>query len=86
MARKIARYCYVNQKGSRDKISTSQSYSFSIKRKLDYDKEAARAVEELFEAEKMEEMLEYIQTYADSVDTEDKKDTRSKKRGNCTSI
>lgn len=50
-----------------------------IKRKLSHDKEAAKAVEELFEAEKMDEMLEYIQTYADSVDTDDEKDTRSKK-------
>lgn len=50
-----------------------------IKRKLNHDKEAAKAVEELFEAEKMDEMLEYIQMYADSVDTADEKDTRSKK-------
>lgn len=50
-----------------------------IKRKLSHDKEAAKAVEELFEAERMDEMLEYIQTYADSVDTDDEKDTRSKK-------
>lgn len=50
-----------------------------IKRKLNYDKEAARAVEELFEAEKMDEMLEYIQIYRDSVETSDEKDTRSKK-------
>lgn len=50
-----------------------------IKRKLNQDKEAAKAVEGLFEAEKMDEMLEYIQIYADSVDTNDEKDTRSKK-------
>lgn len=50
-----------------------------IKRKLNQDKEAAKAVEELFEVEKMDEMLEYIQIYADSVDTGDEKDTRSKK-------
>lgn len=50
-----------------------------IKRKLNHDKEAAKAVEELFEAEKMDEMLEYIQMYADSVETSDEKDTRSKK-------
>lgn len=50
-----------------------------IKRKLNQDKEAAKAVEELFEAEKMNEMLEYIQIYADSADTGDEKDTRSKK-------
>lgn len=50
-----------------------------IKRKLNQDKEAAKAVEGLFEAEKMNEMLEYIQMYADSVKTDDKKDTRSQK-------
>ena len=50
-----------------------------IKRKLNWDKEAAKEVEELFEAEKLEEMLEYIRIYADSVDTGDEKDTRAKK-------
>lgn len=52
-----------------------------IKRKLNQDKEAAKVVEELFEAEKMDEMLEYIQIYADSVNTGDEKDSRSKKAG-----
>lgn len=46
-----------------------------IKRKLNQDKE----VEELFEAEKMDEMLSYIQVYADSVETDDEKDIRSQK-------
>lgn len=50
-----------------------------IKRKLNQDKEAAKAVEGLFEAEKMDEMLSYIQIYADSVETEDEKDKRAKK-------
>ena len=50
-----------------------------IKRKLNWDKEVAREVEQLFEAEKMDEMLEYIRIYADSVDTGDEKDSRSKK-------
>ena len=50
-----------------------------IKRKLNKDKESAKAVEGLFEAEKMDEMLEYIRIYADSVETDDEKDTRSKK-------
>lgn len=50
-----------------------------IKRKLNQDKKAAKAVEELFEEERMDEMLEYIQTYADSVDTDDEKDSRAKK-------
>lgn len=50
-----------------------------IKRKLNCDKEAVKAVEELFEAEKMDEMLEYIQIYADSVETDDEKDTRTGK-------
>ncbi|MCM1303399.1 MAG: ISLre2 family transposase [Butyrivibrio sp.] len=50
-----------------------------IKRKLNRDKEAMKAVEELFEAEKMDEMLEYIRIYADSVETDDEKDTRTKK-------
>ena len=50
-----------------------------IKRKLNGDKEAMKTVEELFEAEKMDEMLEYIQIYADSVETDEEKDTRSQK-------
>lgn len=50
-----------------------------IKRKLNGDKEAMKTVEELFETEKMDEMLEYIQIYADSVETDEEKDTRSQK-------
>lgn len=38
-----------------------------------------KTVEELFEAEKMDEMLEYIQIYADSVETDEEKDTQSQK-------
>lgn len=47
-----------------------------IKRKLK-EKEAQRAVTELFEAKKLEEMLEYIRIYADSVESDDKSDKRS---------
>lgn len=47
-----------------------------IKRKLK-EKEAQKAVTELFEAGKMEEMLEYIRIYADSVESNDEKDKRS---------
>lgn len=47
-----------------------------IKRKLK-DKEAQKAVTELFEARKMDEMLEYIQIYADSVESNDATDKRS---------
>lgn len=47
-----------------------------IKRKLK-EKEAQKAVTELFEANKMEEMLEYIKIYADSVESEDETDKRS---------
>ena len=50
-----------------------------IKRKLDKDREAARMAEELFGAEKMDEMLEHIQVYADSVDTGEEGDQRAKK-------
>ncbi len=50
-----------------------------IKRKLNQDKEASKAVEGLFEAERMEEMLSYIRIYADSVETDDEKDKRAKK-------
>lgn len=50
-----------------------------IKRKLNRDRETMRAVEELFDAEKMDKMLEYIRMYADSVETDDEKDTRSQK-------
>lgn len=47
-----------------------------IKRELK-EKEAQKAVTELFEAGKMEEMLEYIQVYADSVESDDAEDKRS---------
>ena len=50
-----------------------------IKRKLNQDKEASKAVEGLFEAERMDEMLSYIRIYADSVETDDEKDKRAKK-------
>lgn len=50
-----------------------------IKRKLNRDVEVMKTVEELFETEKVDEMLEYIQIYADSVDTDDEKDSRAKK-------
>ena len=53
-----------------------------IKRKLNEDKEATRNVEALFDAEKTEEMLEYIEMYADSVDSPDERDKRAKKQGN----
>lgn len=47
-----------------------------IKRKLK-EKEAQKAVTELFEAGKLEEMLEYIRIYADSVESNDRTDKRS---------
>lgn len=47
-----------------------------IKRELK-EKEVQKAVTELFEAGKMEEMLEYIQVYADSVESDDAEDKRS---------
>lgn len=47
-----------------------------IKRKLK-EKEAQKTVTELFEAGKMDEMLEYIRIYADSVESNDRKDKRS---------
>ena len=47
-----------------------------IKRKLK-EKEAQKAVTELFEAGKIDEMLEYIQIYADSVENSDAADKRS---------
>lgn len=50
-----------------------------IKRKLNEDKEATKNVEALFDAEKTEEMLEYIEMYADSVDSPDEGDKRAKK-------
>jgi hypothetical protein len=40
-------------------------------------KEAARVVTELFEQKKMDEMLEYIKIYADSVESPDQSDKRS---------
>lgn len=43
------------------------------------DKEAQREIRRLFEEEKTEEMLEYIEVYATSVESPDEKDKRSKK-------
>lgn len=48
-----------------------------IRRKLK-EKEAQNTVMELFEAKKIEEMLEYIQIYADSVASNDENDKRSR--------
>ena len=50
------------------------------------DKDAQKEIRELFEADKSEEMLEYIKTYATSVESPDEKDNRSKKHGNYTNI
>lgn len=50
-----------------------------IKRKLNQDEAARKTVEELFHEEKIDEMLEYILIYADSVETDDKTDKRAKK-------
>ena len=47
-----------------------------IKRKLK-EKEAQKAVTELFEAGKIDEMLEYIRIYGDSVESRDAVDKRS---------
>ena len=43
------------------------------------DKEAQKEIRELFDADKPDEMLEYIKTYAASVESPDEKDNRSKK-------
>lgn len=43
------------------------------------DKKAQKAVRELFDSEKTDEMLEYIETYANSVESPDRKDSRSRK-------
>jgi hypothetical protein len=43
------------------------------------DKEAQNNIRELFDDEKIDEMLEYIQTYATSVESPDKKDKSSQK-------
>lgn len=47
-----------------------------MKRKIK-DKEAEKAIRELFEQEKMDEMLEYIKIYADSVASNEGSDKRS---------
>lgn len=47
-----------------------------IKRRLK-EKEAQEAVTELFESQKIDEMLEYIQIYEDSVESDDETDKRS---------
>ena len=43
------------------------------------DKEAQKAIRELFDNEQIEEMLKYIQIYADSVENPEEKDQRSRK-------
>ena len=43
------------------------------------DKKAQQEIRKLLEEEKIEEMLEYIRIYAESVESPDEKDTRSKK-------
>ena len=43
------------------------------------DKDAQAEIRRLFDAEKPEEMLEYIEVYATSVESPDEKDTKSKK-------
>lgn len=43
------------------------------------DKEAQGAIRELFDSERIDEMLEYIQIYADSVESPDEKDKTSRK-------
>ena len=43
------------------------------------DKEAREEIRRLFDAEKPDETLEYIEVYAASVESPDEKDTRSKK-------
>ena len=42
------------------------------------DKKAQKDIRELFDQEKLEEMFEYISTYATSVESDDEKDKRSK--------
>lgn len=49
-----------------------------IKKKIK-DKKAEKAIIELFQQENMEEMLEYIRIYADSVASDDESDKRSSK-------
>lgn len=43
------------------------------------DKEAQEEIRRLFDAEKPDEMLEYIEVYAESVESPDEKDTKSRK-------
>ena len=50
----------------------------AIRRQLE-EKEAQKAVTELFEEQKIEEMLEYIRIYADSVSSDKPEDKRNKK-------
>lgn len=50
-----------------------------IIRKINKDKNAARDIKKLFRAEKIDEMLEYITIYSDSVDNDNPEDTRAEK-------
>jgi hypothetical protein len=50
-----------------------------IKRKINKDKEAGKEITRLYENEKVDELLGFIEIYADSVESDDEADTRAKK-------
>lgn len=50
-----------------------------ITRKINKDKNAAKDITRLFRDEKIDEMLEYITVYADSIDNDNPKDDRAQK-------
>lgn len=62
-----------------DKIYQLDSFHVNqaIKRNIAIDKDVAKEVTKLYKQCKIDEMLKYINTYADSVETDNKFDTRS---------
>lgn len=71
---------WINEPYDPDAIFQLDRYHIcqEILRKIS-DKDAQKEIRELFEADKSEEMLEYIKTYVTYVESPDKKDNRSKK-------
>lgn len=71
---------WINEPYDPDAIFQLDRYHIcqEILRKIS-DKDAQKEIRELLEADKSEEMLEYIKTYATSVESTDEKDNRSKK-------
>lgn len=72
--------CWINEPYDPEVIFQLDRYHVyqEITRKIS-DKKAQKAIRELYDADKLDEMFEYIQIYAASVESPDEKDKQSKK-------